>query len=578
MSYFLGMFGYGPNPSAALLRDGRIIAFAEEERFNRIKTAPSHLPISAIDYCLDEAGINLAAVHAVGFGWECDKYAAEMPTFFDELRKDYPSDEDEYGKIYEELLLKIYHPERIINNLRHALIARGHDLDPEKLHFLPHHLCHAASTYLCSGMSEASILTIDGSGEDSTTLMWHGKNQDINELERYQLPHSLGAYYATFTEFLGFQPYHDEGKLMGLAPYGTYSAEMQEKLEKILSFDDEIERFRVNPYMRYLGRNTYSARFTDAFVEIFGMPRTKGSALEDYHRDLAFNVQWRLEEVAKRLVRNLIAQTGSRNLCLAGGVAMNCKMNGALAKLPEVNHIFIQPAAADNGIGLGAALLLAREHDAFTHERMVHAYWGPSYSDDEVEETLKEAKTKYHRADDVPKEVAQYINDGLIIGWFQGRMEIGARALGNRSILANPVIKDMRERLNAEVKHREVWRPFCPSVTYEDYLRYFHGTAESDFMIQAFEVRDEYKALLPAVVHVDGTARPQTVRQESNPRFHALLRNFEKLSGHPVLVNTSFNIMGEPIVRTPRDALRCFGGTGLDVLVMNDFIVNKTEH
>jgi carbamoyltransferase len=575
MTYFLGLFGYGPNPSAALVRNGRIVAFAEEERFNRIKTAPSHMPISAIDFCLKEAGIGLGEVRAIGFGWECDRYITDMPPFYARLREEFPSDHDEYGEIYEEFLLKNYHPVRIITNLRHALTARGHELDPDKVRFLPHHLCHAASTYYCSGMERASILTIDGSGEDATTLMWHGKGQDITEIERYQLPHSLGAYYATFTEFLGFRPYHDEGKLMGLAPYGKYSAEIQEKLEAILPFDDGTGAFRVNPYMRYLGRSTYSGRFTDDFVEIFGKPRLSRDAMDDQHRDLAFNVQWRLEEVVKRLTRDLIARTGSGNLCLAGGVAMNCKMNGALAQIPEVENIFVQPAAADNGIGLGAALLLAQENGEFAGERMMHAYWGPSYGDDEVEEALKEAKVDYRRAEDVAQEVAGYLNDGKIVGWFQGRMEIGARALGNRSILANPAIKDMREKLNAEVKHREGWRPFCPSMTYEDYDRYFSDTADSDFMIQAFEVRDEYKAVLPAVVHVDGTARPQTVREDSNPRFHALLRAFEALSGHPVLVNTSFNIMGEPIVCTPRDALRCFGGTGLDVLVMNDFVVMK---
>jgi carbamoyltransferase len=265
----------------------------------------------------------------------------------------------------------------------------------------------------------------------------------------------------------------------------------------------------------------------------------------------------------------------SANLCLAGGVAMNCKMNGKLAMLPEVEKIFVQPASSDNGVSLGAAYLLALEEGASHFSTMTHAYWGPAFEGDAIEKALRESKQDYYKSDDVIAETARFLHQGQIVGWLQGRMEVGARALGGRSILANPLIPDMRRKINLEVKHREDWRPFCPSLPIERYRDYFDTQHTSDFMILAFPVRNEVRDLIPSVVHVDGSARPQTVRRETNPRFHALLERFGELSGHPVLLNTSFNVQGEPIVCSPAQALRCFGGTGIDVLVLGDFIIKK---
>lgn len=362
---------------------------------------------------------------------------------------------------------------------------------------------------------------------------------------------------------------------MGLASYGEYSDEIQGRLDQFLSFDRSTGDFRLDPYLRYLGKRTYGKRFTDEFVELFGKPRLSHQSITKYHRDLAFNVQWRLEQIVTLLARSLISMTGCRSLCLAGGVAMNCCMNGKLAVMPEVREIFVQPASSDNGIALGAAFLMARRAGVSGFEKMLHAYWGPSFSDAAIEAALSESKLKYYRSSSVVKEVAQLLFEGKIIGWFQGRMEVAARALGNRSILASPLFPDMKDRLNREVKHREDWRPFCPSLPIDDYRIYFdHGT-DSDYMILAYPIRREFHDKIPSVVHVDGTARPQTVREKFNPKFYALLKEFGKLSGHPVLLNTSFNVQGEPIICTPADALRCFGGTGLDVLVLNDFILKK---
>lgn len=575
MGYYLGLFGYGPNPSAALLRDATIVAFAEEERFTRIKTAPNHLPVSALLYCLREAGIAIGDVDAIAFGWECDRYIDAMPRFYDDVHARYPWPAGDYNALQEDYLLNLYHPLRIRTDLAQALALRGVYLDPARLAFLPHHLCHAASAYYCSGFAEASILTVDGSGEEFSTFMWHGAGDRIKELRSVKLPHSLGGFYATFTEFLGFRAYQDEGKLMGLAPYGRYSDAIQRKLDEVLPYDPATGDFETNPYYRYLGPRSYGRRFTDGLVDLFGKPRLSFQPIRDEHRDLAFNVQWRLEQVVAGLVRSLVAQTGVRALCLAGGVAMNCCMNGKLSRLDEVDAIFVQPAAADNGIALGAAYVLAQRAGVSGFSRLTHAYWGPAYSTAEVEAALRESKVRYVRSDDVVEEVAADLAAGRIVGWLQGRMEVGARALGNRSILASPLFPDMKDKLNREVKHREDWRPFCPSLPLESYRTYFEHGTDSDFMILAYPVREEFRAQIPSVVHVDGTARPQTVRREHAPRFHALLEAFGRRTGHPVLINTSFNVQGEPIVCTPADALRCFGGTGLDVLVLDDFVVRK---
>lgn len=575
MGYYLGLFGYGPNPSAALVKDGTLVAAAEEERFNRIKGAPSHLPVSAMLYCLKEAGIGIGDVDGIGFGWDCERYVDTMPGFYEAMRAEYPQDDNDYNELQEDYLLNLYDPLRIRTNLCLGLAQSGVYLDPERVNFLPHHVCHAASAYYCSGFSQASILTIDGSGEQLSTVMWHGDGNNIKQLKSFALPHSLGGYYATFTEFLGFKANQDEGKFMGLSSYGRYSSDIQSKLDHVLPFDPVSGEFKVNPYMRYLGAHTYGQRFTDQFVEIFGKPRLKSQPIEDCHRDLAFNVQWRLEQIVSALARSLIKMTGAPDLCVAGGVAMNCVMNGKLSLLDEVRNIFVQPASADNGVALGAAYLMAQRAGVKTFEKMEHAYLGPSFSDAQVEAAIRESKLSYVRSASVAEEVAKYLHEGKIVGWLQGRMELGARALGNRSILASPVFVDMKDKLNNEVKHRENWRPFCPSLPVDDYHTYFADGADSNYMIVAYPVRKQFWEQIPSIVHVDGTARPQTVRKEYNSKFYDLLKEFGRLSGHPVLINTSFNIQGEPVVCTPADALRCFGGTGLDVLVMNDFILKK---
>jgi carbamoyltransferase len=570
----IGIFGPGPNPSAALLIDGQIIAWAEEERFNRIKTAPNSLPVKSIKWCLDYADINLDSVDKIAYGWDCPNYITETKEFFKFQREKF-RDKSLYNSLQEDLLLNLYHPDRIQYQLQLSLgkLSISHNI-PEVV-FYKHHDCHVASAFYSSGFDEANVLSLDGSGEEVSTLLCYANNDKIEVIKSFTLPDTLGGFYATFTEFLGFRAYHDEGKVMGLASYGKYRQDLQKKLDEFIPFDPSTGEFSINPRLRYVGSHTFGSRYTDEFVEIFGKPREDESPLEPKYADLAYALQYRLENITNALVNWLYQQTGSRNICLAGGVAMNCVMNGKISQLECVENIYVQPASSDNGVSLGAAQLLNKQEGLHKNKKMNHAYWGPEFSDYEIIQAINEAKLSYRKSKNICKEIAQKINDGKIIGWFQGRMEVGARALGNRSILASPLINDMKDKINLEVKHRENWRPFCPSIKEEAYDKYIDSTADSPYMIMAFPVRKEFRSIIPAVVHVDGTARPQAVNKKYNPRFWGLLNEFEKLTNHPVLVNSSFNIQGEPIVCSPSDALRTFGGTGLDVLVIGDFILEK---
>lgn len=576
MAFCLGLFGgQGPNPAAALVSSGKILAFAEEERFTRIKGAPSSLPISAIYHCITSTGIGLEDIDLFAFGWDCPRYVREMPDFFSALEQSHSYNDNKFNKIHEQILRLGFNPDRIETELRFAFAKRGSVIKDLKISYYRHHLCHAASAYFCSGFEQANVLTLDGSGEEYSCVLWAAEGQDIKEVKSFKLPNTLGGYYATFTEFLGFKPDEEEGKLMGLAPYGSYSDEIQKKLDLFLQFSMRDGTYSLNPKLRFFGDRSYGKRFTDEFVSIFGEPRTFNSPLSEYHKNLAFNVQWRLEQVAISLVRDLHRTTGFKNLCLSGGVAMNCKMNGQIAAMQEVERIFVQPASGDSGVALGAALLASRDSGTTRFSAMNHAYFGSAYSDSNYMAALTEAKIHFFSSTKVFEDVATLLMRGYIVAWFQGAAEVGARALGNRSILASPIGVGVRDKLNREVKHRESWRPFCPSVTEESYHRYFPECKYSDYMIMAFPLTESLREEVPAVVHVDGSARPQRVTKEANSRFHALLVEFGRLSGHEMLVNTSFNVMGEPIVNSPHDAIRCFGGTGIDVLCLGDFIALK---
>jgi carbamoyltransferase len=576
MAYFLGIFGgQGPNPSAALFKNGALIAMAEEERFNRIKNSPNAIPINAIKFCLDSENIKISEISEFGFGWECDSYYSNWPEFSRKIRKIYSSYDQSYDLNYEERIRTGFNPIRIKEDIKFGLAKLNLIFDTNKLKFYNHHECHAASTFFMSGFQEALVFSIDGSGEEITTSVWVGNKTDLKLVYKKNLPDTLGGFYATFTEFLGFKANSEEGKLMGLAPYGNYCQEIQNKLDKFISFNPSKMDFSINMEMRFIGVRTWNNLFTDKFVDLFGKPRAKNEELSQYHKDLAFNVQHKLETVIASMVSFFVNKFEIHNICLAGGVAMNCKMNGKLATLDNVKGIFVQPASSDNGISIGAGILAAKHHGIKDFVPLEHCYLGSEFTDEEIQAILSRAKLTYEKPEYLTKLIAKYLKDGLIIGWFQGKAEFGARALGNRSILANPLISDMRQKLNLQVKNRENWRPFCPSVTIESYEKYFGKSPINKFMILAFQVEEKYIDQIPAVVHIDGSARPQAVDKKSNPNFYSLLKEFENLTGHPILINTSFNVQGEPIVNSPQDAIRAFYSTGIDILVLGNFVLKK---
>lgn len=574
--YHLGIFGgNGPNPAAALLNDGKLVAFGEEERFCRIKNAPSQLPIKSILFCLKNADIDVDDLDAIGIAWDCPRYVNFQPKFLSEIRSKYSTIDHEFNILHERNLLTAFNPNMIKDTLRFNLAKAGQFINSDKIKFFDHHLCHAASSFFASVFNKALIFTLDGSGEENCSVEWVAEGQKFKKLRSHLLPHSLGGYYATFTEFLGFRSDSEEGKLMGLAPYGKYDKIIQDKLSKVLSYNEMDGSYKIDPTYRFYGKRTFNTKFTDKLVELLGPNRTQQCSITQAHKDLAFNVQWRLEQVVSSMVNYRIKKEGVSNVCFAGGVSMNCKLNGVISSLKEVSDIYVQPASSDNGTALGAACLAAQEDSLEISNIMPHTYWGSDFNDREIEIAINEAKLEYYKSPNMFKEIAEELIKGRIIGWMQGRSEIGARALGGRSILANPLIKNMREKLNLEVKHREYWRPFCPSMTQESFEKYFGHNKPSDNMIIAYYIKKQYSDLLQAAVHVDGSVRPQTVRSSTNPKFYNLLYEFGQLSGHPILINTSFNIQGEPIVETPRDSLRCFGGTGIDILVIGDYVIRK---
>ena len=566
----IGVFMEGPNTGACLVKDGKMIAVAEEERFLRIKKASDYFPAQAIKYCLREGNTKLKDVSIVALGWDHSKYPRRM----DEHMGAVPERElDKYADTAETIVHTSMDADwahfKVINGLK--------KIDPQAkpdIRYYSHHKCHAASVHYLSGFDKSSILSLDGSGEEISTSAWIGEDDEIKLLRQWDLPNSLGWYYASLTEFLGFSAYSGEGKVMGLAPYGKPDEVIAEKLRRIVHLTED--GYQLDPTYIYYGERNYNRRFTDKLVKLLGMPRPAEAKLTPYYESVAFEAQDLLEEISIKLAKDLISQTGCGKLCITGGVAMNCKMNGVISLLPEVEDVFINPASHDAGTCIGAALLACKDEGISPRQnKLEHAYWGPGFSNSQIEDALNACKLEYEYTDNPGRTAAQYLNEGNIVGWFQGRMEFGSRALGNRSILANPTIPNMKEEINRQVKFREPFRPFAPSLTEESLSRYSKNSRKSPFMILAYEVNDGIAEALPSVVHVDGSIRPQTVNKTVNEPYWNLLDEFGKLSGHPLVLNTSFNIRGEPIVCTPNEAIRCFYATGLDVLCLGNYVLKK---
>ena len=569
--YIVGINCLGPNTSACLLDDGRLVAMAEQERFSRIKTAPHAMPVGSIRYCLEAAGISLGDVTAIALGWDLD-------LFPDAYRKGaierFPAMTRRDHLVTDQNCL-LYDPHRVRDELRFALRASGVDEPVPEIIGVPHHRCHAASTFFASDLDEALIVAVDASGELNATTLWHGSGNEIRPLQNWDIPQSLGWFYASITEFLGFRAYSGEGKVMGLAPYGQGDEEIREKLHKFLWVT--ASGYEMDPTFIYFGPHAHRARFTDKLVELLGDPHNpRNPEYTPRELNVAYEAQRLLEEAVAQVARVGFSEVETRNLTVSGGVAMNCKMNGALARLPEVDRFFVFPGANDAGVGFGAALCVYQQMGGDPRSSGFRdAYLGPEFKNGEIRSLLDELQVSYEEPASIEDATADLLADGKFVGWHQGRMEFGARALGNRSILADPSRLDAKDRLNAQVKRREAFRPFCPSMLREEAEHWVKDVTDAAYMMVAFEAKPQMAQRAPAVVHVDGTIRPQLVDGPENPRYRSLIEALRDRTGLPIVLNTSFNVRGEPIVCTPLDSVRCYFSTGLDALALGDFLLTK---
>jgi carbamoyltransferase len=555
MHHVLGINCFSHDTSACLLRDGRILAFVEEERFNRERHT-RRFPDSAIAFCLEQAGIGARDLDVVAFahrpGLDLARGAA------DALRRGSPK----------RLAVQAYVD---ANLARKELAFRRRWSYRGRIAHVGHHDAHAASAFFASPFEQAAVLTLDRGGDFLSTTLQHGRGSRLHHLAAVRNPDSLGEVYTALTWYLGFAPNADEGKVMGLAPYG------RDKLDGELA--DLVHRtpdglFRVNlDWFAYQREGGWLSR---RFLERYGPPRVPGSEISELHEDLAHALQDVLEETALHVARSLRARTGSPNLCLAGGVALNSVMNTRLLQEAGFEHVYIQPAASDAGNALGAALWVW--HQQLGRPRgptMEHAFWGPEFPAGACEEAVRGRGLAVRRVADAPAEAARLLADSRIVGWFQGRAEVGPRALGARSILADPRRPETKDIVNARVKRREAFRPFAPSVLHERGPQWFGGYYPNQFMLLVLPVRRDKQRRIPAVTHVDGSARLQTVTRGFSPAFHRLIGEFERRTGVPVVLNTSFNLRGEPIVLRPAEAVDDFLRSDMDALFLGDLLVEK---
>jgi carbamoyltransferase len=574
----LGINAYHGNASAAIVCDGRLIAAVEEERFNRVKYAAG-FPAQAIRYCLKEAGLTLADIDHVGvprnpyarLGTKLF-YAMRMPSFARERA-------------------------RVISKFTGipAALAWAFDADPARLnakfHRVEHHQAHLASTFFVSPFERAALLSADGLGDFASTMWGSGSGSRMKIDGSIAFPHSLGLYYSAVTQYLGFPKFGDEYKVMGLAAYGQ--PEYLEAFRDIVRTNgdgfrlglDYFTHHRTGPEMSWAEADktpTLGRMFSDEMPRRLGPARAPEEPLEQRHLNLASSLQARLEEVYLGMLKKLAEHTGMKTVCLAGGVAFNCVANGKIFDATPFEQVFVQPAAGDAGLAIGAAFYIW--HQLLGKPRsfvMEHAYWGPGFSKEEIRQAIDSsgiAQNGYSVAElpeeELMRRTAAIIADAKILGWFQGRAEWGPRALGNRSIVADPRRPEMKEILNRRIKHREIFRPFAPSILAEATGQWFEKSHPSPFMTMAYSVRPEKLDKIPAPTHVDGTGRLQTVTRDANPRYWKLIRAFEELTGVPVVLNTSFND-NEPIVCRPEEALNCFLRTQMDALVLGDFLISR---
>ena len=571
--YTLGINAVFHDPAACLVKDGDVLSASEEERFTHIKHGKRPVPFStwelpfhAIDDCLKQAGITLSEVQHVAYSFDPDLLLNQHlkdGAFSLPKHPVHHSTGNNFESPWDPLfLLSIVNaPNQLVDGAPHHLQERFIGAKSERSfqwHWVKHHIAHSASAYLASPFERCAVLTLDGRGEKATTTYGVAEGTHLEVIGQVDLPHSLCLLYEQVTEHLGFLRSSDEYKVMALASYGA-----------------PVFAETLRNMIRISGSGQYTISAVNMH-DAFGPARKRGGPLESWHYNLAHSLQLVFEETVLKLARWLQAETGERNLVMAGGGALNCVMNARLQDKGPFDQVWVQPAAGDAGTALGAALWVdARERGTNVRKyHMTHAYLGPHYSDEVIEQFLTWTKIVFRKADNVPAEAAQLLASGKIIGWYQGRLEFGPRALGARSILASPIPADMQARLN-EIKDREDFRPVAPVILEEDAAEWFVGASRSPFMLFVYDVKPEKAQSIPAVRHVDGTARIQTIHRDQHPLYYDLIRRFKEITGVPILVNTSFNTRGEPIVCTPRDAVESFWTSPLDALVIGPYILEK---
>jgi carbamoyltransferase len=595
--YLLGISAYYHDSAACLIKDGEIIAAVQEERFTR-KKHDAAFPQHSIQYCLKEAKIDSNQIdHVVFYEKPFVKFERLLETYLAFAPRGFSSFKSAMPLWIKD---KLFQKKNLIQELEKTLTKEIKW--KEKLLFSEHHLSHAASAFYPSPFKNAAILTLDGVGEWTTTSLAVGSKNKLKVIKEIHFPHSLGLLYSAFTYYTGFKVNSGEYKVMGLAPYGEpkYADLIKEKLIKI-SLDGS---FQLD--MSYFDYCTGLSMTNSKFHDLFGGPPRKSEAdLSQREMDLAASVQKVTEEIVINLSRNIAIETGEKNLCLAGGVALNCVINGILLREKIFENIWIQPAAGDAGGALGAALaawhleLNMERYSSDNRDEMKGSYLGPTYNSDEIFSSLNNLGAVFHKLDTntLVNNAAEALSKGKAVGWMQGRMEFGPRALGGRSIIADPRSEIMQKQLNLKVKYRESFRPFAPSILREHVDEWFEHNQDSPYMLLVANVRkdkrrsmsEDERALfgidklnvrrsdVPAITHVDYSARIQTVHADTNPQYHAVIKRFNEITGCPLLVNTSFNVRGEPIVCSPEDAFKCFMGTELDVLAIGDFFLLKEE-
>ena len=616
MTKILGISAYYHDSAATLVVDGKIVAAAQEERFSRLKHDP-RFPVEAIKYCLLEGKCNVDELDVVIFYDKpmlkferlLETYLATAPLGFLSFLRAMPIWLKE--KLYLKSVLRrelraLIHQQRARDNgtdIQQELRKEKRPSTPQLL-FSEHHQSHAASAFYPSPYQKAVVLCLDGVGEWATSSVWLGDGASLQPLWEIQFPHSLGLLYSAFTYYCGFKVNSGEYKLMGLAPYGE--AKYVDLIYRHLIDVNDDGSFQLN--MQYFDYPAGDTMTNSAFEQLFaGKANTSDNKISQKHMDLARSIQVVTEEIILKIARYAQQQTGCENLCLAGGVALNCVANGRILREGPFKSMWIQPAAGDAGGSLGAALLAWYQYFQQTRDVsscLVHdsdfmqgAFLGPSFSNEDIQSYLREQDIPYRQFDqtELYQTVAELLDKGQVIGWFQGRMEFGPRALGNRSIIGDPRNQQMQSLMNLKIKQRESFRPFAPAVLAEDVGKYFDIDCPSPYMLLVAEVQGdlrvapggntlrgmdklhEIRSSIPAVIHVDYSARVQTVHQATNPEFYALLEAFKALSGESVLINTSFNVRGEPPVCSPQDAVRCFLATEMDYLVMNNIVLEKTQ-